>query len=88
MSETKLEELYRRVANGIVWLQEHDPTGRFHLWYTARLTPASPMPAQDEASKEEWRTYYSARVQFEKLWAAMEREEKRVAVPGPATTTT
>lgn len=79
MSE-RLPELYRRIDNGIAWLTEHDPTGRFHLWFMAKLLPSTPKPAQDEASKDAYAAYYPARVTFERLWSEMEREEKR-AVP-------
>lgn len=76
-----LEKLYERIEKGIAWCTEHDPTGRFHLWYESKILPSSPKPAQDEASKAGYAEYYRGRLQFEQLWRAMEREEKRRAVP-------
>lgn len=76
-----LEKLYERIEKGIAWCVEHDPTGRFHLWYTAKILPATPKPAQDEQSKADYAEYYKGRLAFEQLWRAMEREEKRRAVP-------
>lgn len=71
----ELEALQVRIGNGIAWLTEHDPTGAFHLWYEAGLTRLSPMPAQDEGRRAEWRAYYDARVTFERLWQEMETME-------------
>lgn len=65
-----------RVEKGIVWLTQHDPTGAFHLWYTAGISPGSPMPAQDETTREAYREYHKAREQWERLWNAMVSEEK------------
>ena len=65
-----------RVEKGINWLTEHDPTGAFHLWFTSKITPYSPMPAQTPERIAQYRTYYAARVLWERLWLAMEKEEK------------
>ena len=70
---TALED---RVAKGIEWLTEHDPTGGFHLWFVARILPGTPMPAQTPERQAEYRMYYKARQQWEALYAAMVRAEK------------
>lgn len=67
MSPDEVERLQQRVANGITWLVEHDPLGRFHLWFTAKLTPYSVMPAKNEEEKAAYREYYNARVAWERL---------------------
>lgn len=62
---TSLEKLQQRVGDGIVWLDEHDPKGVYHLWFEAGLTPASRLP--EDARREEYRAYYPARLTFERL---------------------
>lgn len=69
--------LAERVANGIGWLTEHDPTGAFHLWFEGGLLPGTPMPAQSEEVQEAYREYYKARVTWERLYKAHEAEEAR-----------
>lgn len=73
----ELATLHERVERGMAWLTEHDPTGAFHLWFTAKLHPSSPMPAQDDVRRAEYRAYYEARRLWERLWARMERMERR-----------
>lgn len=75
--------LEERVGNGMVWLTDHDPTGRFHLWFTARILPGTPMPTQTEQSVEDYRTYYKARQQWERLFAAMEAQAGRNSTDSP-----
>lgn len=70
MDDDRLTTLQRRVADGITWLSEHDPTGAFHFWFESGLTPRSPMPVQDEARREEWAAWHKAR----QLWGALDRE--------------
>lgn len=70
----ELEALQIRVGNGIEWLVQHDPSGAFHFWFEAGLTPLSPMPAHDGAdddTRERWRAYYNARVIYERLEAEL-----------------
>lgn len=67
MAEATLEQLQQRVANGIRWLSEHDPSGAFHAWYCAGLTPTSVMPAQDAETRAAYREYYGQRVIFDRL---------------------
>jgi len=76
MSETPITE---RVEKGIRWLTEHDPDGAFHLWFIARITPGTPMPAQPVERQQEYRTYYKAREQWERLWNAMVAAEGKQA---------
>ena len=71
-----LEVLGERVANGIMWLTEHDVDGAFHFWFKAGLTRLSPMPSLDDARREAWRTYYDNRVKWEILFARLNRLEK------------
>lgn len=71
--------LEQRVAKGIEWLTEHDPSGSFHLWFTWRLTPRSPMPAQSEDRRAEWTHYYRQRAIWEQLDAECRRLDKEEA---------
>ena len=71
-----------RVANGITWLTEHDELGAFHFWFESGIIPGTPMPAQPEEVIERYRVYYKARVTWERLWKAMEAEERRAAKEG------
>lgn len=79
MPAPELDEIYARVEKGVTWLTEHDPTGSFHLWFTSGLTSLSPMPAQADVRREDWREYYAARVTFERLWRKMVALEKAAA---------
>jgi hypothetical protein len=73
MAET-LDELGLRLEKGIRWLDANDPGGRFHIWFTSRIPPGSPMPAQDDATKKAYAEYHAART----LWERLDREyEKR-----------
>lgn len=73
---SSLEDLQQRVANGIVWLDQHDPGGVFHLWFTAGLTPLSPLPAHPAGDvRERWVEYFKARQTFERLDTELGRLE-------------
>ena len=74
MTETPLEI---RVEKGIRWLTAHDPGGVFHLWYTAKILPGQPMPAQPIERQEEYKAYCKARDQFERIYAVWAAEEDR-----------
>ena len=76
---TALERLQQRVGDGIVWLDEHDPKGVYHLWFEAGLTPASRLP--DDARREEFKAYYPARTTFERLDRELARLEQRARTP-------
>lgn len=62
-----LIELEERVAKGITWLVEHDPTGSFHHWFEAGLIPSSPMPAQSPETIAAWKEYHRQRTRWESL---------------------
>ena len=80
--QTALEKLQQRVHDGIVWLDSHDPKGIFHLWFTAGLTPISPMPAHPDGEvRERYREYHGARMTFERLDRELARLEKRGPTP-------
>lgn len=92
MSSEELAKLQARVEAGIRWLDENDPKSIFHLWFTAGLTPISPLPAHPEGDvKERWTEYYKARRTFERLDAECARLEARERtqvgkvdwIPGP-----
>jgi len=72
MTETPLPI---RVENGIRWLTDHDPDGAYHLWFSANIAPGAKMPAQPVEKREGYKVYFKARVQFEKLWDKLQREE-------------
>lgn len=72
----ELKAVYERVEKGIVWLTENDPTGAFHLWFGSGVQPFSPMPAQEESRREDYRRYHKNRTVFERLWKEMENREK------------
>jgi hypothetical protein len=74
MIETPLDI---RVENGIRWLTEHDPHGAYHLWYTAKIMPGAPMPAQPIEVQEEYKVYVKARDQFERIYRVWAAEEDR-----------
>jgi hypothetical protein len=73
-------ELAAKVERGMEWLSAHDHNGAFHLWFTSRITPSTPLPAQDEGRREEYAAYYKQRQIWEALWSEMIRRE-----PGEAT---
>lgn len=73
MSKEDVDKLRERVATGIEWLTEHDPDGSFHFWFTAGLTPLSPMPAQKEERREPWREYHKQRTRWERMSSDLER---------------
>lgn len=77
MPSDQLTKLYDRIEKGMTWLTEHDPTGAFHLWHKAGLAPNSPMPAQDQERKDDWRAYFQQRERWEALWRQMVRLEKQ-----------
>lgn len=72
----EMEALQERIAKGIEWLTEHDPTGAFHLWFGAGIQPFSPMPGQAEERRGEYQRYHKNRSVFERLWREMENREK------------
>lgn len=87
MTPEDLAALQTRVANGIRWLDEHDPGGRFHLWFEAGLTPASRMPAHEDDAETmaAWREYFPQRRKWEQLSArleAVDRQWQRTAPGG------
>ena len=75
----ELVRLQERVEAGTVWLAEHDPGSRFHLWFEAGLTPVSRMPGHegDVDLRADWRAYFGARQTFEKLDRELARLEGR-----------
>jgi len=74
MTDDRLTTLRGRVAQGLTWLAEHDPTGAFHFWYEAGLTPRSPMPAQDEDRRADWTAWHQAR----RLWGELDRQLQKI----------
>lgn len=83
-ASAELAKLQQRVHDGIIWLVEHDPDSVFHLWFTAGLTPLSPMPAHPDGDvRERWTEYHRARVTFERLDAECARLEGRPTYTGP-----
>lgn len=83
---TDVEKLQERVANGIRWLAEHDPTGAFHLWWVARIKPDGPFPAQTDAVVADYAGYVVQRNNWERLSAALAKVDPdwrdAPAVPG------
>jgi hypothetical protein len=77
MNDTELARLSERVGKGTEWLRDNDPRSRFHTWFQAGLTPASPRGRHDAATWTAWETYYKARLIWEALMARLEKEEKR-----------
>jgi len=73
MSEKDIEELRIRVEKGIEWLVAHDPGGAFNLWWTAKLAPNSPMPAQTPERIADWREYHKQRGRWERMSADLGR---------------
>lgn len=73
-NKPELVALQQRCEKGLVWLAEHDPQERFHLWYVAKLTPFSPMPAQGQEVIKAWTDYFNARV----LWERLDRQCSRL----------
>jgi hypothetical protein len=69
MTAEEVKALEVRVGNGIEWLSEHDPHGRFYAWWQAGLTPISPLPAHEATPevREQWQAWYAAKVTFDKL---------------------
>lgn len=74
-----LEQLREKVGRGLTWLQEHDPKGRFYLWFLAKILPGSPMPAQPEEVRQAYREWHSAYRYWLELDALLERREKKEA---------
>lgn len=77
MTDDDLTKLQQRVANGLEWLNEHDPLGRFHLWYVARISPSGPFPAQegDPDTVAAYRDYCDRRRLWERLSSELERHD-------------
>lgn len=73
MPEQPLPELAERLERGARWLDQHDPEGRFHIWFTSRIPPGSPMPAQPPEVQQAYREYHAARTLWERLDAEYER---------------
>jgi hypothetical protein len=67
VSQADVEALRERVAKGIEWLVAHDPTGAFHLWFTAHIPPNAPMPGQTPERIAEWREYHKQRTRWERM---------------------
>lgn len=69
MTDEEVAKLQQRVANGIEWLSEHDPDGRFHLWFEAKIRHAGPaQPAEVAAAYAE---YVRRRETWERLSDAL-----------------
>ena len=73
-NDLSVERLRERVEAGINWLIEHDPKGRFHLWFSAGLSPLSPMPAHGE----DVRIAYSEYVKQRRRWEQMSKDLGRI----------
>lgn len=69
VTDEEVRALEVRYGNGLQWLADHDPGSRFHCWWQAGFTPATPLPAHESTPEvaEAWKAYYKARVTFEKL---------------------
>lgn len=72
-----LETLYQRSEAGIRWLVAHDEVGAFHLWYTARIAPGTPMPAQSAEVQQGYREYYEARELWERIESRIKAVERK-----------
>jgi len=85
MSPAEVTALAERVGNGLAWLADHDPTGRFYAWWQVGFTPLSRLPAH-EATPEvvaEWVAWYKAKVVYDRLDRQLAKEEARGTVPLP-----
>lgn len=78
--QQQLDELHERVARGIAWLTEADPSGGQYFRYKAGLTRLSPMPSLDDGEKEAWIRWYDNMVLYEQLMGRLERLERKVGV--------
>jgi hypothetical protein len=76
-----LETLYQRSEAGIRWLSTHDPDGAFHLWYTARIVPGVPMPAQPSEVQTAYAEYHQARDLWERIETRIKAIEKKLGAP-------
>jgi hypothetical protein len=84
----EVDELEVRVGNGTQWLAgvatvslglpHHDPGSRFHCWWQAGFTPATPLPAHEGTPevKANWITYYKARQVWERLCRKLDVYER------------
>ena len=72
-----IEDLAERVARGMNWLSEHDPDGSYHHWFGAGLLPMSPMPAQSPERIAAWKEYHRQRTRWERMFADLERLERK-----------
>lgn len=77
MNDDQLHALGLRIEKGTEWLVVNDPGSRFHLWFQAGLTPASPRGLHDDVTWVAWKVYYDARLLWERLMSILETEEKR-----------
>ena len=73
-TEDRLTTLQNRVAQGIEWLNSHDPDGSFTVWFQSGLTARSPMPGQSEERRAEWVEWHKARL----LWGGLDRQLQRI----------
>ena len=76
--DAEVAALEIRVGNGLQWLADHDPGSRFHCWWQAGFTPATPLPAHEGTPevKADWVAYYKARQVFERLDRKLEAYER------------
>ena len=75
MTPDEIAALEVRVANGITWLDQHDPGSVFHAWWQAGLTPRSPLPAQEAGRRAEWAEYFGRRQVWERLYARLDKAD-------------
>lgn len=79
MDEDEVAKLEERVAKGIAWLTEHDPSGGFYFMYKAGITKFSPMPSRSEEERTLWIRWYDNMVAFWTLFERMERAQRKLA---------
>lgn len=80
---SEIEQLQQRVGKGIDWLREADPSGAFHLWFTAGILPTTPMPAQDDETRQRYAEYFRHRSTWERLSDGLGRLDPKWAPTQP-----
>lgn len=75
-----IDELNERIAKGIAWLDEHDPTGGLYFQWKAGLRAHSRMPKLEGTPEhEDWKRWAQNMALYEQLMGRLERLERRAA---------
>ena len=69
-----VETMTAKVEKGAHWLaeQDHDPPGRFYLWWKSGLMPGQKMPAQPQEVQDRYSEWHRAFSLWLRLYRSLE----------------